>query len=139
LLSQEEEEKCKNQDQDDDFRYGYNFSIRGKHTRETDAYIQLGGGRCSIGEEMKFILYDDKDYISLSLSRKNVQEQSSLQSRVEERESVDASCSGTLPKNVGVMMVVSHDVASKVKNILGSVKENFLLYSLKSCFTPSTF
>ena len=59
-----------------------------------------------MGEERKSILYDDKDYISLSSSRKNVQEESSLQSRVVERESVDAFCSGTLPKNVGVVMVV---------------------------------
>ena len=74
MLSLEEEEKHKNQDQDEDFRYGYNFSIGGKHARETDPYIQLGGARSSTGEEIKSILYDDKDYISLSSSRKNVQE-----------------------------------------------------------------
>ena len=43
---------------------------------------------------------------------------------------MDASCSGCLPKNVGVVMVVSHDVPPKVRNILGNVKENFFLYSL---------
>ena len=46
----------------------------------------------SMGEERKSILYDDKDYISLSYSRKNVQEESSLQSQVVEHESMDASC-----------------------------------------------
>lgn len=46
-----------------------------------------------------------------------------------ERESLDASCSGTLPKKFGVMMVVSRDVPPKVQNILGNVKENLFLYS----------
>eukprot|EP00253_Pinus_taeda_P014345 PITA_14345 len=101
LLSLEEAEKHKNQDQDEDARYGYNFAIGGKHARETDAYLKLGGGRWSTGEERKSILDDDKDY--MSRSRQNVQEESSLWSRVEERESVDASCSGTLPKNAGVV------------------------------------
>lgn len=45
FLSLEEEEKHKNQDQDEDFRYGYNFAIGGKHAREPNPYIQLGGGR----------------------------------------------------------------------------------------------
>lgn len=129
LLSLEEEEKHKNQDQDDNFRYGYNIAIRGNHARENDVYIQLGGGRWSIGEEIKSILCDDKDYISLSSSRKSVQEESSLRLRVEERESVDTSCSGILPKNVAVMMVVSCDVPPKIQNILGNVKENLFLYS----------
>ena len=43
---------------------------------------------------------------------------------------MDASCSGTLPKNVGVVMVVSRDVPPKVQNILGNFKENLFLYSL---------
>jgi len=83
-----------------------------------------------MGEEIKYILYDDKDCISLSSSRKNVQEESSLWSRIMERESLDSSCSGALPKNVGVMMVVSHDMPPKVQNILGNVNENLFLYSL---------
>ena len=72
MLSLEEEEKHKNQDQGEDFRYGYNFAIRGKHAIETNAWIELGGGRWSRDEERKSILYDDKAYITLSSSRKNV-------------------------------------------------------------------
>ena len=75
-----------------------------------------------MGEETKSIIYDDKDYISLSSSRKNGEEESSLQSWVEERESMDASYSGLYQKNVGVVMVVSHDVPPKVQNIRDNVK-----------------
>lgn len=130
LSNLEEQEKHKDQDWDEDFRYGYNFAIGWKNARETNAYMEMGGGRWSTGEEIKSILYDDKAYISLSSSRKNVQEESYLQSRVEESESMDVSCNWTLPKSVGVVMVVSRDVPPKVQNILGNVKENFFLYSL---------
>ena len=114
MLSLEVEEKHKNEDQDEGFKYGYNFAIRGNHARETNPYIQVGGGRWSTGEERKSITYDDKGYVSLSSSGKKINEESCLWSRVEERESMDASCSGNLQKNAGVVMVVSCDVPPKV-------------------------
>jgi U2-associated protein SR140 len=101
LLSLEEAEKQKNQDQDEDVRYGYNFAVGGKHARETDAYLKLGGGRWSTGEERKSLRDDDKDY--MSRSRQGVQEESSLWSQAEEHEAVDVSCSGTLPENTCVV------------------------------------
>lgn len=138
FLSLEEEEKHKNQDQEEDFRYGYNFAIGGNHARETDSYIHLGGGRWSMGEEIKCILYDDKKNISLSSSRKKIQEEPFLRSRVEYHESVDASCSGNLPKNVRVVMVVSRD-APKSSKYCRKCQGKILSLLLNSYFAPSMF
>lgn len=66
LLSLEELEKHKNQGQDEEVRYGYDFAIGGKHGRETNYYLKLGGGRWTTGKEQKSILDNDKEYMSTS-------------------------------------------------------------------------